>query len=81
METVRERLSMTNENEDQNSIVEDARLYPEVAGQPLILLANPPSLITIEICMEEPCATACPSFVSYLVAHKSFILTACQYAT
>lgn len=81
METVRERLSMTNENEDQNSIVEDARLYPEVAGQPLILLTNPPSLITIEVCMEEPYATACPSFVCYLVAHKTFILTACHDAT
>ncbi|KAK9903546.1 hypothetical protein WJX75_008408 [Coccomyxa subellipsoidea] len=35
METVRERLPTTNEYEDQNSIVEDARLYPETTGKRL----------------------------------------------
>ncbi|BDA49908.1 probable carbonic anhydrase 1 at N-terminal half [Coccomyxa sp. Obi] len=35
METVKENVPTTNENESQNSIVEDARLYPETTGKRL----------------------------------------------
>lgn len=40
MQTVQENRELANENEDQNSIVEDARLYPEASADCLHVHAS-----------------------------------------